>query len=514
EATKTLQRDGVIAFANAFVDLLAALEQKREMIVSQQVSPLTLDLGEYQASVEARVRAWGAANMATRIWEKDGTVWIPDPEEAANTNELTNRLDWLTIGAEMLEDADNLAAFAADIKAAGFKAVVLLGMGGSSLAPEVFMMTFGAENGLPLTVLDSTNPDQVTKVANSLADVGQTLFLVSSKSGGTLETLSLFKYFYDLVGQQKENPGENFVAITDPGSKLETLAQEKGFRQTFSSPPGVGGRYSALTYFGLVPAALIGIDLPKLLRRANSMADACRGSAPQNPGLQLGVALGELAVAGRDKVTFFISPSVNAFGAGVEQLIAESTGKLNTGILPVVEEAIGAPIQYGDDRVFVYLRMVGDDNATIEGQLDLLEGAGHPVITIQMDELEDLGQEFFRWEMATAAAGAILRINPFDQPNVESAKIKARDLMAEFEANGVLPAPAPTLDYDDIDAYGPAMGETVTEALQAFVSNFHSGDYIAIMAYLPTEPIIDDALAKLRLRLRNALSGATTVGYG
>jgi transaldolase/glucose-6-phosphate isomerase len=514
DATRKLQEDGVVAFAKSFVDLLETLEEKRETIVSRQVSPMTLDLGGYQAGVETRLKAWDLANVGTRVWERDGTVWVPNPDEAAQTPELTNRLGWLDIGQEMLAKADELAAFAAEIKAAGFQEVVLLGMGGSSLAPEVFMTTFGAANGLPLTVLDSTHPEQVRAVRTRLVDPAKTLFVVSSKSGGTLETLSFFKYFYDVVSRTQDKPGQNFVALTDPGSRLQKLAEDKGFRRIFPTPPEVGGRYSALTYFGLVPAALIGVDLPRLLRRANSMADACHNRAAHNPGLQLGAAMGELALAGRDKITFFASPKIAAFGMWVEQLIAESLGKHGAGILPVVGEAIAQPIVYNDDRVFVYLRLAGDDNVDLEGKVDVLKAAGHPVITVQMDELEDLGQEFFRWELATAVAGAVLKINPFDQPNVEQAKVKARELMAEFEQNGALPADVPTLDYDDIDAYGPAMGETVTAALKAFLTNYQPGDYVALMAYLPYDAKTEVALDELRLRLRDGLRSATTVGFG
>jgi transaldolase/glucose-6-phosphate isomerase len=515
EGTQKLQDDGVKAFADSFVQLLDALEKKRERIVSQQVSPMTMNLGDYQNTVDARLKAWDAAQVVERIWKKDGTVWVADLEQAAQTPELTNRLGWLDIANEMLAEADNLAAFAAEVKNAGFKEVVLLGMGGSSLAPELYMTTFGQHtNGLPVIVLDSTNPDQVSVVEASIADIANTLFIVPSKSGGTLETLSLYKHFYQVISQLKDHPGENFVAITDPGSKLDKLAQEKGFRKIFPGPPEVGGRFSALTYFGLVPAALIGVNLPKLLRRAGSMADACKNHALLNPGLQLGAALGELAQLGRDKVTFFISPGVAAFGVWVEQLIAESTGKHGVGILPVADEAIAEPAFYNNDRVFVYLRLTGDDNAELDGRIDVLEAAGHPVIIIQMDELEDLGQEFFRWEMATAAAGAVLKINPFDQPNVELAKAKARELMAKFEQNGFLPTESPTLDYDDIDAYGPVMGETVIEALKAFLTQYRPGDYVAIMAYLPYDDAINEALNELRLTLRNNLRSAVTVGYG
>jgi transaldolase/glucose-6-phosphate isomerase len=519
-ATQQLQDEGVAAFAKSFIDLLKTLEEKQELIVSTQVSPMTMGLGVYGKSVDVRLKAWNAANVAERIWRKDGTVWVADPDRAAQTPELTNRLGWLNLADEMLPEAEQLKTFAEEVKAAGFQEVVLLGMGGSSLAPEVYMKTFfkpddsSGAAGLPLIVLDSTNPDHVAAVTANLADVAKTLFLVSSKSGSTIEMLSLYKHFYGLVSQAKENPGENFVAITDPGSGLEKLAKENSFRRVFNANPEVGGRYSALTHFGLVPAALVGVNLPRLLRRAQTMANACRNHALLNPGLQLGAAMGELALTGRDKITFFVSPKMAAFGAWVEQLIAESLGKQGTGILPVVDEAITEPIFYNNDRLFVYIRLAGDDNAELDGKVEVLEAAGHPVIWIQTDELEDLGQEFFRWEMATAAAGAVLKVNPFDQPNVESAKVKARELMAQFEQSGELPVETPTLDYDDIDAYGPAMGETVTQALQAFLTGFRPGNYIAIMAYLPYEAEVDAALNELRLRLRNRLRAATTVGFG
>lgn len=513
-ATQTLQDDGVSAFAEAFTQLLQTLEAKQEAILSKQVSPMSLNLGGYQNPVEVRLKAWNAADVQRRIWEQDGTVWVADPQKAAETPELTNRLGWLTIGETMVAQAEELTNFAQAIKAADFNAVVLLGMGGSSLAPEVFMTVFGADNGLPLTVLDSTNPDQVLAVSNTLADVARTLFIVSSKSGGTLETLSFYKYFYELVGQQKDNPGENFVAITDPGSKLEALANEKGFRRIFASPPDVGGRYSALTYFGLVPAALVGVDVQKLLRRANSMATACRSHVTHNPGLQLGAIMGELALAGRDKMTFFASPSIEPLGMWIEQLVAESMGKHGVGILPVVGETIAEPAIYNNDRLFVFLRMADDDNVKLDGMLDVLEAAGHPTIIIEMNELEDCGQEFFRWEMATAAAGAVLKINPFDQPDVESAKIAAKALMAEFDKTGALPVEAAALTDGNLQLYGPAMGETAADALNAFMGQAKTGDYVAIMAYLPDTPEIEAALQSLRLSLRNKLQVATTIGFG
>ncbi len=514
EATQKLQDDGVTAFADAFVGLLDILEEKRETIVSQQVSPMTLDLAGYAETVDIRLKAWDAADVAVRIWDRDGTVWVAAPEEAAETPELTDRLGWLTAGQEMVAEIENLTAFATSVQASGFNEVVFLGMGGSSLAPEVFMTTFGAARGLPLFVLDSTNPDQIAAVREKLADPTKTLFIVASRSGLTLETLSLFQYFYGLVSQAKDDPGENFVAITEYSSPLKQLGMSKEFRKIFFADIDIGGRYSPLSYFGLVMAALVGVDLAKVLRRANSMADACRNHASLNPGLQLGAALGELALAGRDKVTFFASPQIASFPLWVEQLIAESTGKQGMGIVPVIGEPITEPAFYNNDRVFVYLRLAGDDNADLDGRIDMLEAAGHPLITIQMDELEDLGQEFFRWEMATAAAGAVLKINPFNQPDVQLAKAKTRALLDEFETSGRLLAPAPTLDYDDIDAYGPAMGESVTEALQAFLTNYRPGDYVTLMAYLPADEAIATALNELRMFIQYTLRTATTVGFG
>ncbi|MFB0508040.1 MAG: glucose-6-phosphate isomerase, partial [Thermodesulfobacteriota bacterium] len=365
--------------------------------------------------------------------------------------------------------------------------------------------------------LDSTHPASVQNIADSV-DVANTLFLVSSKSGGTTETLSFFKFFHNAVSAVKANPGQNFVVITDPGSPLETLASEKNLRRVFSSPPDIGGRYSALTYFGLVPAALIGINLHKLLDRAITMLHATHYCVPvtENPGVALGAAMGELAVAGRDKITFFASPSIETFGVWVEQLIAESTGKNGKGILPVAGERFEAPDHYGDDRFFVYLRMEGDENDLLDKGVDALEAAGHPVIRISLDEREDLGGEFFRWEMATAAAGAVLGINPFDQPNVEAAKVKAREMLKAFQETGSLPADVPTLVEGDIEAFGGSgkNGATIREIFADFVKLAGPGDYLALMAYVPRTDENDAILESIRLTLRDRLKVATTLGYG
>lgn len=474
-------------------------------------------LGNYDLAVEARLNAWAEEDVGRRIWDRDATVWVPNPAEAANTPELTNRLGWLTIPQEMRAEVATLTAFAAEVRDAGFKEVVLLGMGGSSLAPEVMMSIFGNAPGYPaLSVLDSTNPEAVQLLADRL-DLAHTIFLVASKSGGTVETMSFFKYFFHRVSEITDNPGEQFVAITDPGSKLQTLAEENGFRRVFSSPPEVGGRYSALTYFGLVPAALIGVDMDKLLKHAMTMVDACDESvsALKNPALILGAALGELALAARDKLTFLASPAVAPFAVWVEQLVAESTGKRKTGILPVANEPLATLEHYGDDRVFAYLRLAGDDVDLLDKEIETLKLAGHPVIEITLNSRYDIAQEFFRWELATAAAGAVLSINPFDQPNVEEAKVKARELMATYQETGRIPIDSPVLVENGIEVYGD-MGHTgtVADVLANFEALAAPHNYIAIMAYVPPSTAMDNALMNLQRNLRDKLGVAVTVGYG
>ena len=516
--TQRVKDEGVDLFERPFDSLMETLTRKQECIVAGEVSKHRFTLGRHADAVDARQKSWSAANMTRRIWQKDGTVWVPDPEKAALTTDLINRLGWLTMPEVIHDYLDALTDFADEIKKKGFTNVVLLGMGGSSLAPEVFMTTFGNAPGYPsLIVLDSTHPTSVRHVAESV-DLANTLFLVSSKSGGTTETLSFFKFFYNAVSDVKEDPGKNFVAITDPDSPLEALAAEKKLRRVFPSPPDVGGRYSALTYFGLVPAAMIGMNLHKLLDRAITMVHASHYCVPvaENPSLALGSAMGELALAGRDKITFFASPSIAAFGVWVEQLIAESTGKNGKGILPVADEKLGAPGHYGDDRFFVYLRMEGDENEALDNGIEALEAAGHPVVRFALDEKEDLGGEFFRWEMATAAAGAVLGINPFDQPNVEAAKSKARELLKAFGEKGSLPADTPILVEGDIEVFGGTgrSAGSMREILTDFVKLARPGDYMALMAYVPRTGETDAILNSIRLVLRDRLKVATALGYG
>ncbi|MBN1582336.1 MAG: glucose-6-phosphate isomerase [Anaerolineae bacterium] len=462
---------------------------------------ISTDLGSYQAVVDAALSEMAEQQTMARIWAHDYTLWKPDPAE------ITNRLGWLHIAETMSDNIPRLETFARQVRDDGYTHVLLLGMGGSSLAPEVFRRTLGVRKGyLDLAVLDSTDPGAVLTFAHEL-DLTKTLFIVSTKSGGTVETLSFFKFFYnrviDLVG--REQAGSHFVAITDPGSKLVDAANKYDFRTTFLNDPNIGGRYSALSYFGLVPAALIGADLRTLLDRALAMAGNCQAGGNSH-GARLGAILGELAQAGRDKATFVVSPPLESFGDWVEQLIAESTGKEGRGILPVVGEPVGNPQVYGDDRLFIYLHLDGDE--TYDAAVAALQEAGQPVVRLHLRDAYDLGGQIFLWEMATAVASHRLRINPFDQPDVESAKVSARNVVAEFEEKGVL--------GDDQAA------PLTSEALHAFLAHVQPGDpvtgagrsYIALQAYVQPTAETDATLGVLRRALRDKLQLATTVGYG
>jgi glucose-6-phosphate isomerase len=409
------------------------------------------------------------------------------------------------------------------VRESGYTHALLLGMGGSSMAPEVFRRAFGVSRGgsqtrpyLDLAVLDSTDPGAVLEYAERL-DPSRTLFIVSTKSGGTVETFSFFKYFYDRVAEAvgAEGAGAHFIAITDPGSALEETAGKYGFRATFLNDPNIGGRYSALSHFGLVPAALVGVDVAKLLDRASTMAHNCDGcNCPvegDNRGAWLGAVMGELAAAGRDKLTLLATPSLAAFGPWVEQLIAESTGKEGTGILPVAGEPPGQPEAYGDDRLFVSMSLREEtEDAAVE---DLVR-AGQPVVRIELEDPYDLGGEFFRWEMATAIAGRRLGINPFDQPSVEAAKALARQMVQEYREEGELPALAPTVREGEITVYSSSAAGSVESALEDFLAQSRPGDYVALQAYVQPSEETTSALELLRLRLRDRLRLATTVGYG
>lgn len=463
-----------------------------------------LRLGQYEAAVEARLAKWQEESFSRRLWEKDHQLWSEQP-----VPELTDRLGWLELPDSMMAEAGRLSRFGREAAQEGIRDAVVLGMGGSSLAPEVFARTFSPSFGNPaVTVLDSTHPDAVRALAARL-DPEKSLFVVSSKSGTTTEMLSFFYTFWDLLAKLPDR-GRHFVAITDPGTPLEKLARERGFRDVFSAPPEVGGRYSALTPFGLVPAALLGVDVSRLLSRAREMAGLCgptrEGEA--NLGLRLGATLGELALAGRDKVTFVTSHSIASLPDWVEQLIAESTGKIaltdgkHRGIVPVVGEPLGGPEAYGEDRFFAALLLKGDDVSGIEERLVALENAGHPVGRFYLSDRYDLGAEMFRWEVATAAAGAVLGLNPFDQPDVQLAKELANKAMKEG------------LQASSKGEVGTEDSAALTAALADWVRKAKPGDYLGLHAYLAPTPRTTEVLHAVQALLHEKTRLAVTVGYG
>lgn len=453
-------------------------------------------LGGHAPAVAARLQSWQEENAVARLWAKDHTLWSPQP-----VPEIADRLGWLTLPEAMQPEVPALVAFAREVVDDGITRVVLLGMGGSSLAAEVFAASFGRRPGHPeLIVLDSTHPGAVRAV-DALVDPAATLFLVSSKSGTTIEPLSLFHYFWARASATP-HPGRRFAAISDPGTPLADLAAERGFRRAFAATPDVGGRFSALSHFGLVPAALVGADIAGLLDRAAHMAEACRRPPADNPGFLLGAALGELARAGRDKATFLVSRSLSAFPSWAEQLVAESTGKDGTGIIPVAGEPVTLPAVYGPDRCFIYLTRRGDDDAPQQAAVDALESAGHPVLRLRLDHLADLGAELLRAEVAVAMAGSVLGIHPFNQPDVQLAKELASRAM-RGEAAG---APIPAVAAED--------GAATERALADLLEGAQPGDYLAVQAFLAPGSEVAAALERLRLRVRHRFHLATTLGFG
>jgi len=496
--------------------------------------------GSYQTTIANALAALENEHITERIWTRDYTVWKTSPAE------ISNRLGWLESPWNMGDRIAEIQAVVETVRQDGYRHALLLGMGGSSLAPETFRKVFGVRTGyLELAILDSTDPATVLSLARSL-DLSRTLFLVSTKSGGTVETFSFMKYFYNrvLAVRGREEAGRHFIAITDPGSGIADWAKRLDFRHIFLNDPDIGGRFSALSCFGLVPGAIIGMDIGRLL--AIARAEGEREKAPgasnftafpadgrtgkgdgegneSSPGdgrkssgttlgetvisaALLGAALGELAKAGRDKATFFLSPRIESFGAWLEQLIAESTGKDGRGIVPIVGEAPGPPDVYGDDRVFINVSL-GEDNRH-NNLLAALRQAGHPIIELLMEEPYDLGGEIFRWEMATAVAGERLGINPFDQPDVEAAKVLARQMVAAYRDKGKLPEETPAWSSEATDIFGDVA------SLKDFLAQARAGDYIALQAYIAPTGEMNLALENLRLRIRDRYRLATTVGYG
>lgn len=450
-------------------------------------------LGRHRPVVEDELARLRELDAVARVWRGDHALWKPSPDE------ITDRLGWLSLPTDMGSQVADLAAFADEAAGDGCAHVVLLGMGGSSLGPEMLRQAFGSAPGRPeLVVLDSTVPSWVHHVAQSI-DPARTLFLVSSKSGTTIEPNVLYSHFRDLVDGAigRDGAGRRFLAVTDPGTALEELAARDGFRRVFHGNPDVGGRYSILSSFGLVPAALTGIDVKKMLDRAASMGEACLVSDPgDNPGAALGAALGRLALEGKDKLTIFTSPSIAGFGLWVEQLVAESLGKEGRGVVPVAGESPLGPEAYTGDRFFVHLRLEGDDNSRTDAAMRGLARAGHPVVTLDLVDLYDLAAEAFRWEFAIAVAGAVLEVNPFDQPDVQAAKDMTNSVLAEFECTGTLPGAPETMPAPDL------------------LSMVRPGDYAAIMAYAHQTPELDAAIDELRHALVSRFGVATTMGYG
>jgi transaldolase/glucose-6-phosphate isomerase len=454
-----------------------------------------------------------------RLWKGDAALWTGKDED--------RWVGWLRIIDQQRARREEFGRVASDVMLAGFGSVVVLGMGGSSLCPDVLARTFGRVAGYPqLLVLDSTVPAQL-KTLESRIDLRRTLFVVASKSGSTIEPAAFLAYFHERVkGMMGSEAGSRFVAITDPGSELERVAERQEFRSVYNGLPSIGGRFSALSHFGMVPAAAMGVDVPRLLDRAALMADACAPDRPaeQNPGLVLGAAMASAARGGRDKLTLVSSPAIASLGGWLEQLVAESLGKHGLGVVPVAGEALGPPRTYGDDRLFVYTRLAPAPSKEQDRAVAALERAGVPVVRIDLADPHDLGQEFFRWEMATAVAGAILGVNPFDQPDVEAAKLAARKVTGAYEQSGALPAESPALEGEGLRLFADpanaqalaaaARDQTVTGWLRAHLSRIGERDYLALNAFLEMSPENDALLQGIREVVRHARKVATTVGYG
>ncbi|MGC9092124.1 MAG: bifunctional transaldolase/phosoglucose isomerase [Bacteroidota bacterium] len=489
-------------------------------------------IGSLESSVEDILNQLEAQSFVVRLWQKDPSLWKQDGRHQAL---IKNRLGWLDSPKLMLSHVEELIEFTRNVCADGFTHVLHLGMGGSSLAPEVIRSAFGVREGfLKLHVLDSTSPDAIRAVECSLP-LERTLFVVATKSGTTTETLTLYQYFYDKIASIKgSEAGKNFVALTDPDTPLVAEAQAKNFRHIFLNPPDIGGRYSALSYFGLLPAALIGVDIKRFLSRAIDMQELCGPTrlprTGQNPGIRLGAILGAAAKNNRDKVTFIVSPesACGGFGSWLEQLLAESTGKEGTGIIPINGEQLGVPEVYGPDRLFVDIRVGSASEEGVSSKIDALRLAGHPVVTILLNDLYDLGQEFYRWEFAVATAGAILGINAFDEPNVQESKDMTREMLATFAESGSFPAEHPRAECGSLRLYADdATFEELKRArsgrfpeisfaglLEAHFHRAVSGSYFAFMAYLAPCEEFGRFFDNLRVEIRKHLHVATTFGYG
>ncbi len=474
-------------------------------------------LGELEQRTDQALQAAVAEDVVKRIWRKDATLWKDDE---ASQKVIRNALGWLTVPDEMIGVVDELTEFAELIRQRGFQTVMVCGMGGSSLCPEVFARTFGRQPDYPeLLVLDSTDPDVLADLLKRI-DIQKCLFVIASKSGSTTEPNTFYKFWYDQLSKQTDSPGANFVAITDPGSPMVETAAKLSFQRTFLNQADIGGRYSALSYFGMVPAALMGIDVRKFLSNAKEAEQSCAPVMPpaKNPALQLGIIIGEAANSGRDKLTFVIEKSIATLGLWIEQLIAESTGKEGKGILPVAGEELGDVSEYSTDRLFVSIS-IDEPSPETSAKLSELNRAGHPVIYRKLSDLYGLGAEFFAWEFATACAGWSLGINPFDQPNVQESKDATKELLSTFVNHGSLPEQNKLVADELITIYAESTADNLSamstlQAIRSLLASVKTGNYIALLNYTEETPAIDEELQKIRITLRDATKCATTVGYG
>ncbi len=515
--TDHLVVDGVEKFSDAFDHLLGAVAGKRAEILGSAQNAQWIKAGDLAQKVADVTAQAAKAGWTRRLWAKDATLWPG--------GDAGKWLGWLDAAKAGCVDLPVLEGLREAVKARGLAHAVLLGMGGSSLGPEVLAATFGQSAGFPeLIVLDSTDPSQVRRVAASI-DPARTLFIVSSKSGSTLEPDVLHSYFFELVETAlgKGEAGAHFIAVTDPGSKLETTAREQGFWRVFHGEPTIGGRYSVLSNFGMVPAAVIGLDVSKIFETVATMVRACGPSAPPaaNPGFQLGALLGAGATSGRDKVSLIVSEAIGDLGAWLEQLIAESTGKQGKGLIPIDLEPLGSPAVYGSDRLFAYVRLEGQDDPARDTTVRALEEAGQPVVRITVSDKAKLFQEFFRWEVAIAVAGAVIGIDPFDQPDVEASKIKTRALTTAFESTGELPADEPSASegaikvyFDACNAAALGSGESLETILRAHLARAGEGDYVALLAYLDRNVAHAKILQEMRRKIRDHRKVATALEFG
>jgi len=524
QVTDGLVKDGVQQFADAFDKLLGAIAQRRRTLRDGERARMTIAPGslEMKAALAAEMEAWRADGRIRRLWAGDTALWTGTEED--------KWLGWLRITEQEQADVDRLVGFADEVRQRGFTDIVLLGMGGSSLGPEVLAETFGQQAGWPrFHMLDSTDPAQIMAVEHAI-DLNRTLFIVSSKSGSTLEPHLFMDYFIDRVGvvRGKDRAGEHFVAVTDPGSALERRATQLRFAHIFHGVPSIGGRYSVLSKFGLVPAAAMGLDIKRLLATTRPMERTCGPDVPpaENPGVQLGVALGVAATRlGRDKVTIIAGAGIADLGAWLEQLLAESTGKQQRGLIPLAGEPLTTPEHYGNDRVFVHLELDGEIDPSQREAIAALENAGHPVVRIGVKDVWHIGQEFFRWEIATAVAGAIIGIDPFDQPDVEASKDKTRALTDAYETSHSLPSEAPLFHAEGVALYADARDAAELgrhDSLAGYLKGHFgriragqkSGDYVALLAYIRRDAATTAGLTAMRARIRDRTRAATCLGFG